>query len=326
MKPSSSPGIDPKRSPIPAKWIVALVAVALVYALLQPWANRRFGWNLPSLGQLTNSQPANQERDSAKGSEKKSLNKDSYKPELSSETSPNEDSSNDDDPSADTTLSSQPASKSLETSSNTLPDVSDELDNSSTPSRKGDSFTQEKATANKSTAATADTASSRDTKSNNASSTSSPRPSNSSGPLANRTSQKQQPNSDSPYELLKSIGSEAYLSQAGLRYTRGSEDGHRIKHLERHRSDIPDRPGRHGVFKGDWQQTLKWIDEAYSRSKKPDRFTKVRQEDSRTIIETEFSSTIGYIGGRDGSRAGNPSTRRLRLVVEGDRFITAFPF
>jgi len=326
MKPSSSPGIDPKRSPIPAKWIVALVAVALVYALLQPWANRRFGWNLPSLGQLTNSQPANQESDSTKGFENKSVNKNSYKPEISSEASPTDNTSNTDEPSIGATRSSQTTSKSLETSSTTFPDASDELDSPSTPSRPSDSLPLDKAKANTSTAATTGTTPSRDTKSGNASSTSSPRPSNSSGPLANRGNQKPQPNSDSPYELLKSIGSEAYLSQAGLRYTRGSEDGHRIKHLERHRSDIPDRPGRHGVFKGDWQQTLKWIDEAYSRSKKPDRFTKVRQEDSRTVIETEFSSTIGYIGGRDGSRAGNPSTRRLRLVVEGDRFITAFPF
>lgn len=326
MKPSSSPGIDPKRSPIPAKWIVALVAVALVYALLQPWANRRFGWNLPSLGQLTNSQPASQESGSAKSPDRKSFNEDSANRDLSNSDFPN-DLANSSRPSSDTERTSQPKSDSLDTSSNASLNNSDELSQLAPPTnRRSDSLNKENTTEKVSSDVTAGSASARDTKPNNESSSNSSRPANSSGPLANRTSQKQERAKDSPYELLKSIGSEAYLSQAGLRYTRGSEDGHRIKHLERHRSDIPDRPGRHGVFKGDWQQTLKWIDEAYSRSKKPDRFTKVRQEDSRTIIETEFSSTIGYIGGRDGSRAGNPSTRRLRLVVEGDRFITAFPF
>jgi hypothetical protein len=131
---------------------------------------------------------------------------------------------------------------------------------------------------------------------------------------------------DSPYSILKSSGSEVYVSEAGLRYTRGSEEGHRIKHLERHLQDMPNRSGNHGVFAGTWRDTLGWIDEAYRRSREGDSKTKVRKEDNRSVIETEFSNTIGYVGGREGGKQGKPPTRRLRLVVEGDRFITAFPY
>jgi hypothetical protein len=139
-------------------------------------------------------------------------------------------------------------------------------------------------------------------------------------PDKNETSQ------NAPYDLLKNVGSEVYLSEAGLRYTRGSEEGHRLKHLARHLEDIPDRNGNHGVFEGGWQVTLQRIDEAYRRSQQKDPKTKIRQEDKRSVIETEFAETIGYVGGKDGARKGNPSTRRLRLVTEGDRFITAFPY
>lgn len=131
---------------------------------------------------------------------------------------------------------------------------------------------------------------------------------------------------ESPYDLLKHTGSEVYISAAGLRYTRGSEEGHRIKHLARHLEDMPERSGSHGVFEGGWQVTLQRIDDAYRRSKQNDAKTKVRKEENRSVIETEFSESIGYVGGRDGAKKGYPTTRRLRLVTEGDRFITAFPY
>jgi len=130
----------------------------------------------------------------------------------------------------------------------------------------------------------------------------------------------------SPYEILRKTAAEVYVSAEGLRYTRGSEEGHRIKHLARHLEDMPDRSGNHGVFEGGWQIALNRIDDAYRRSKQSDSKTKVRKEEDRLIIETEFDEVIGYIGGKEGARKGNPTTRRLRLVTEGDRFITAFPY
>ncbi len=126
--------------------------------------------------------------------------------------------------------------------------------------------------------------------------------------------------------MLKDAGREVYVSPAGLRYTRGSEEGHRLKHIEKHLKDQPDRPGKHGVFDGDMAQVLRWIDDAYSRSKQGAKGVRKRDEDGRTVIEAPFAKPIGFIGGRDGKRTNNPEAKKLRLVVEEDRVITAFPF
>ena len=129
-------------------------------------------------------------------------------------------------------------------------------------------------------------------------------------------------------EYLKETppGSESYLSPQGLRYTRGSQEGHRLKHLERHLADQPNRPGKHGVFQGDMLQVLKWLDDAYARGKRKARGTRERTEDGRTIYEVSFDDVVGYIGGQVGKREGNPQCKKIRLVVEGNRVITAFPF
>jgi|694.fasta_scaffold07749_10 hypothetical protein len=150
--------------------------------------------------------------------------------------------------------------------------------------------------------------------------------SSAANPETNTVNPESNAGETAPYEILRKTASEVYVSAEGLRYTRGSEEGHRIKHLARHLEDMPERSGNHGVFEGGWQITLNRIDEAYRRSKQGDSKTKVRKEEDRLIIETEFNEVIGYIGGREGARKGNPTTRRLRLVTEGDRFITAFPY
>lgn len=149
-----------------------------------------------------------------------------------------------------------------------------------------------------------------------------------SGSQATESSDEAKPDTsgDLRYGLLKEIGREVYVSPAGLRYTRGSEEGHRLKHLEKHLKDIPDRPGKHGVFDGDMAQTLRWIDDAYTRGKQGAKGVRKRDEDGRTVYEVPFTKTIGFIGGRDGKRDNNPDAKRLRLVVEGDKVITAFPY
>jgi hypothetical protein len=121
-------------------------------------------------------------------------------------------------------------------------------------------------------------------------------------------------------------GSEDYLSPGGLRYTRGSEEGHRLKHVAKHLEDQPDRPGKHGVFEGDMLQVLRLLDEAFERSQRGDRGTRQTKQDRRTVHEVTFDQVIGYVGGQDGGRNRNPPAKRVRLVVEGNRVITAFPF
>jgi hypothetical protein len=128
------------------------------------------------------------------------------------------------------------------------------------------------------------------------------------------------------YGILRETAADDYLSPAGLRYTRGSAEGHRLKHIERHLVDDPGRPGKHGVFDGDMPQVIRWIDEAYGLAKRGARGTRKSEEDGRIVYEASFSKPIGYVGGRDGRRDNNPDARRLRLVVEGNKVITAFPF
>ncbi len=131
---------------------------------------------------------------------------------------------------------------------------------------------------------------------------------------------------DKKYGLLESIGRDRYQSPAGLVYGPGSEEGHRLKHVERHLEDQPNRPGKHGVFDGDMAAVIRWIDDAYQRAERGAKGVSKREEEGRTVIEASFDKPIGYIGGRDGKKAGNPPAKRLRLVVDERQVITAFPF
>ena len=125
-------------------------------------------------------------------------------------------------------------------------------------------------------------------------------------------------------DFLTEIGNETWRSPAGLVYGPGSREGHRLKHLARHLQDDPDRD-IHGVFTGGMDEVLEWLDEAYQLSKKDSDQVVVKPQGNRTTIEAELTEVIGFVGGEAGRESENPETRRLRLVVEGDRVITAFP-
>lgn len=129
---------------------------------------------------------------------------------------------------------------------------------------------------------------------------------------------------DLRYGLLVDEGGERYRSPAGLLYTRGSQEGHRLKHLERHVVDNPSRPGPHGVFDGGMEGALEMVDEAYRRALTGARTTK-QEEDGRVIYTVDLGKRVGFGGGRDGQRRKHPPARRVRLVLEQDRVITAYP-
>ena len=126
------------------------------------------------------------------------------------------------------------------------------------------------------------------------------------------------------YGILKDLGGERYVSAAGLMYTRGSAEGHRLNHLERHTEDDPSRPGKHGVFDGGMEGALATIDRAYLRAKTGTRTTK-ETDQGRTIYTVDMGGRVGYIGGRDGNRQKKPMARRVRIVLDQNRVITAYP-
>jgi len=126
------------------------------------------------------------------------------------------------------------------------------------------------------------------------------------------------------YGILSDQGNDRFLSPAGLMYGPGSQEGHRLKHVERHTVDDPGRPGSHGVFDGGMAGALATIDKAYRRAKTGSQVSK-QEADGRIIFTVDMGSRVGYVGGSDGRRRKNPLARRVRLVLERNRVITAYP-
>jgi len=126
-------------------------------------------------------------------------------------------------------------------------------------------------------------------------------------------------------EIVNSNSRKVYTSPAGLRYTGGSQQGHRLRHLMAHAKDAPDRPGQHGVFDDiDPAAVVALVDEAYLQAQ-TGRDTRTQREEERTVYDVNMRRRIGYIGGSSGNRRNRPTAKYLRLVVEADRLITAFP-
>lgn len=145
-------------------------------------------------------------------------------------------------------------------------------------------------------------------------------------PAAKQTDVQRSDDGDLKYGLLQEVGRDRYLSPAGLMYTPGSQEGHRLKHIEKHLTDIPSRPGSHGVFDGEMPSVLKLIDQAFEKTKTNDRDVSSSDEDGRMVYEINMRSRIGYVGGQTGSRRQKPAANKLRLVIDGNRVITAFPY
>ncbi|MEM6798394.1 MAG: hypothetical protein AAF589_02675 [Planctomycetota bacterium] len=124
---------------------------------------------------------------------------------------------------------------------------------------------------------------------------------------------------------LRDLGNEVYETPAGLRYKRGSQHGHRLKHLLAHAEDMSDRPGQHGVFDDhDLGSLVRLVDAAYEQAERGERVA-VRREEGREVFTIDVGKRIGYIGGRSGNRRGRPAARHVRLVLQGKSVITAYP-
>ena len=144
-------------------------------------------------------------------------------------------------------------------------------------------------------------------------------------PAASRSTKTAKPADDGLlYGRLREIGRDRFLSVAGVLYTPGSAEGHRLKHLRRHTADQPGRAGKHGVFDGEMEGAIETVDDAYERAKSGQRTT-VKNEDGRTIYTVDMGRRVGFVGGREGNRRRRPMARRVRLVMDGNRLITAFP-
>jgi hypothetical protein len=78
------------------------------------------------------------------------------------------------------------------------------------------------------------------------------------------------------------------------------------------------------VFDGGIEGALETVDRAYGLAKQGQRTT-TRHDKDRTVYTVDLGKRIGFVGGRNGRQRGHPMARRVRLVVEGNRLITAYP-
>ena len=125
-------------------------------------------------------------------------------------------------------------------------------------------------------------------------------------------------------DFLRSVGKNRLESPEGLLYTMGPRGEHRVDHVLRHGRDMPNRPV-HSVFEGGRNDILAVIDEAYSlvKSNSPRvRSSESRGNDAHVI---RMQRKIGYEGGQKGKRNGYPSLENVKLILDGNRVITAYP-
>jgi hypothetical protein len=261
---------------IPPKWALGIIALLIGYWLLQPVANRTFGWNLPTLVAIINNDYSANDKKPTVATEKKV-----GAPSKSSK--------------AESKVAGKPTAKSSTSATDTTSDIPKDVNRQSSSPK-----------------------------------TTPPKPTTSREKKSTDTqageSDDQTANDGPTFGYLKSIGRDRYVSPEGLVYAPGSEEGHRLKHIERHTADIPNRPGSHGVFEGDMKAFLATIDKGYRMAMSKAKGTKTSEEDGMTVLEITFEKKIGFVGGSDGRKKGTPSTKRLRIIVNGDRLITAFPF
>jgi len=145
--------------------------------------------------------------------------------------------------------------------------------------------------------------------------------------LAEKKTETPKPELSLPEPIeLKSIGRDAWISPAGLKYVGRDPEGRtRREHVLRHARDFPDRDGPHGVFDGGEGLAFAWIDLAWEKVRsqkiKPDA------EDSRETYTVPMGQRVGYLGGETGARRNHPPLNRVFLVVRRGttEVITAFP-
>ena len=125
---------------------------------------------------------------------------------------------------------------------------------------------------------------------------------------------------------MKEVGRNRFESPAGLLYTMGGGGEHRIDHVMRHATDMPSRPS-HGVFIGDGDRdtVLQLVDDAYELAKA--KSPKAKHEESRgnDLWNVSMGRKVGFDGGQKGKRNGNKSLNSIRMILDGNRVITAFP-
>lgn len=142
------------------------------------------------------------------------------------------------------------------------------------------------------------------------------------GSKSNGQQQKEPTSRD---EYLKRIRGNDWQSPSGLIFTMGPGGEHRVDHVMRHGRDDQSRPA-HGVFEGDEVTILKLLDEVHELIKSKSKYVKSEESRGNTAYTVSTGRKIGYEGGEKGKRSGNRPLKSVRLILDGKRVITAYPY
>ncbi len=124
---------------------------------------------------------------------------------------------------------------------------------------------------------------------------------------------------------LEKIGADTWRSPEGLVYGIGPGRQPRIDHIMRHTTDDSDRPV-HGVFDAKSRDDVYTVlDEAYALVRQNSPRVRSQRNGDRTELTITMPRSIGFVGGQDGARQNRPRTDRLKLILEDDQVITAYP-
>jgi hypothetical protein len=136
-----------------------------------------------------------------------------------------------------------------------------------------------------------------------------------------------------PLKFDNSGGIKTWESPAGLKYGPDPSPnfGNRIQHVLNHAKDIPNRPGKHGVFDGR-EEALHLTDEAWRKVLSGDSNV-IRTVNpargnvpARDVYLVPMNKRTGYVGGQWGNANGLPEATHLRLVIENGRnVVSSFP-
>lgn len=140
-------------------------------------------------------------------------------------------------------------------------------------------------------------------------------------PDSNKSAPKATENED---DFFASVRGDNKTSPAGLVYTMGPRREHRVDHVMNHSHDVPSKPV-HGVFNGSRLEILQLVDEAYELVKSKSKQVKTTESRGKKEHLVDMKRTTGYEGGAKGKRNGNKKLGKVKLVLDGDRVITAFP-
>ncbi|WP_158227156.1 RHS repeat-associated core domain-containing protein [Mangrovitalea sediminis] len=136
-----------------------------------------------------------------------------------------------------------------------------------------------------------------------------------------------------PLLFDNSHGIKTWESQAGLKYgpDPAPNFSNRVQHVLNHAEDLPNRPGKHGVFNSR-KEALTLTDEAWSKVLKGGAgivhtvYPARGKVMARDVYIVPMNKRTGFIGGQWGNANGYPEASHIKLVIEEkSKIVSSFP-